>query len=287
MKLSKITVKANAKINLALDITGKRADGYHFIDTVMQSVTLSDTVFIQKSNAISLECSVPHLSGEENLGLKAARLFFEKTKIFGGAEIYIEKAIPEAGGMGGGSADAAAVLLGLDKLYETKLPFEELAEIALKLGADVPFFLNGGTVRCTGIGEKMQKITPLKKGWFVIAKEGEKPSTGEMYRRIDGSPARKINVDRLVECIEKEDLKKPGLNFQNAFLSVWGNPPLIGKLKSFSPLGVGLSGSGPTCFAYFEAEEQALGCKKQLCKEGICAFVAEPAEKAIEFQSCE
>ncbi len=285
--MNSIKIKANAKINLSLNITGKRSDGYHYIDTVMQSVSLFDTVTVKKADKLSLKCSLNHLSSEENLGFKAARLFFEKTKIKGGAEIYIDKNIPEAAGLGGGSADAAAVLLGLDRLFETELSFTELSQLAVTLGADVPFFLIGGTVRCTGIGEIIKKIKSIDKGHFVIAKEGKKPSTCEMYHLLDNSPPLNINVERLVESIENSDLKELAKSFDNAFLSVWENPPLLEKFKDFCPLGTGLSGSGPTCFAFFDAEEKAMSCKTQLESGGTAAFYAIPTKKAIEFLKTE
>ena len=180
-----IKLKANAKINLSLYIKGKREDGYHYIDTVMQSVNLFDTLKLKKADKITLKCSKRELSGEDNLGYKAAELFFGETKISGGASIYIKKRIPEAAGLGGGSADAAAVLLGLNKLYNSGLSNEKMEEMAASLGADVPFFIKGGTQRSTGIGEVLEALKPFKSGYFVLAKCGTKPSTGEMYRLLD------------------------------------------------------------------------------------------------------
>ncbi len=284
MKSKKIKMRCFAKINLTLNITGKREDGYHLIDTVMQSVSLGDRVVIKRSEGISLKCSVPELSGEENLGFKAAKLFFATTKIKGGAEIYIKKKIPQAGGMGGGSADGAAVLLGLNKLYSAKLSNSALAEMAVSLGADVPFFLKGGTVRCTGIGEIMQPIKALPQCYIVIAKQGTKPSTGEMYRRLDQKPPLNIDVPSMVEAIEKGDLKGACSRLDNAFLSVWENEPLTCHLKELNPLGAGLSGSGPTCFAVFDRKSKALQCKRALKKQGIPAFLAVPCKKSVEFE---
>ncbi len=279
-----LTVKANAKINLSLAITGKREDGYHLIDTVMQSVSLYDTVKIKKSDNLTLKCSLDHLSGEDNLGIKAAKLFFEKTGISGGAEIYIKKRIPEAGGMGGGSADAAAVLLGLDRLYETNLPFETLSEIAVELGADVPFFLIGGIVRCTGIGEILTPLKNLNKGYFVIAKTGTKPSTKEMYNRLDNEPQKEINVSKAVSSIESGDLTSLCEEMDNSFSAVWGDNPLLEALNGLSPLGASLSGSGPTCFAVFETKSQAKQCIKALKGQNIKGYLARPENNAIIFE---
>ncbi len=281
LKDKSLKLKACAKINLCLGITGKREDGYHLLDTVMQSVSLFDTVVLKKAKGISLACSERHLSGEDNLGIKAARLFFEYTKTEGGAEIYIKKKIPEAGGMGGGSADAAAVLVGLNTLYETHLSLKELSDLAVNLGADVPFFLKGGTVKCEGIGEILTPLKSINKGYFVIAKQGEKPSTGEMYRRVDNEKGIKITSEKAVEFITQDDMENLAKCFENSFLSVWGENKTMELLNSFSPLGAGLSGSGPTCFAYFKSRKQAKKCHKEISKMGIEVYFVRPSKKAI------
>lgn len=282
-----VTLKAYAKVNLSLGITGKREDGYHFIDTVMQSVSLYDIVKIKKSDRLTLTCSLSHLSGEDNLGFKAAKLFFERTEIKSGAEIYIKKNIPEAGGMGGGSADAAAVLLGLNRLFGTNLSFEALREMASRLGADVPFFLMGGTVRCRGIGEILTPIKALNKGYFVIAKTGVKPSTGEMYKRIDSEPETEIPVDTAVNFIEAEDLKGLSSVMDNSFSRIWADNPLLNLLKELSPLGACLSGSGPTCFGVFETRKEAKKCIAALKTQNIKGYLATPKTQAIEFLGTE
>ena len=148
-------IKAFAKVNLSLDVTGKRADGYHTLSSVFQSVSLSDIVEIKKADSISVKCSDTSLNGEDNLCNTAAVKFFEAAKIQGGAEIFIEKHIPLAAGLGGGSTDAGAVLKGLNELYGKPLSEQKLLEIALSLGADVPFCMVGGTKLCEGIGEIM------------------------------------------------------------------------------------------------------------------------------------
>ena len=135
--MQSLKIKANAKINLSLSVLGKRFDSYHELDTVMQSISLNDTVYIEKSDKITVECG--ELGGEDNIAFKAAAAFFKASGINAGAKIKIEKRIPSAAGMGGGSADAEAVLVGLDKLYEAELSYERLLSVAVKLGADVPF----------------------------------------------------------------------------------------------------------------------------------------------------
>ena len=139
--MNSLEIKAAAKINLSLSVTGIRGDGYHNIDTVMQSVSLYDTLTVSRADKITVECG--EMSGERNIAFKAAKLFFEHTGICGGAFIKIEKNIPDGAGLGGGSADAAAVLAGLDRIYNTGLSYETLSGLAARLGADVPFMLRG------------------------------------------------------------------------------------------------------------------------------------------------
>lgn len=283
-KSNSVKAIANAKINLTLDITGKREDGYHLIDTVMQSVTLADTVKLKRATEIKVECSEDELSGEENIAFKAAKLFFEKTGISGGAHIFIKKRIPAAAGLGGGSADAAAVLLGLDKLYETQLSYDTLCEIALKLGADVPFFIKGGTQRARGIGEELTELKSFTKGWFVLAKQEAKPSTKEMYRLLDSKEHTYIDVPSAIKLCEADDLKGLCSVMDNSFISVWQESALREKLSEFSPLGISLSGSGPTWFAVFETKNAAVKCVKALRGQGITAFAVTPCEGAIIFE---
>lgn len=281
---NKCKITANAKINLSLDITGKREDGYHLIDTVMQSVTLNDRLTVKKAKEITVICSDGSLSGEENIAYKAARLFFEKTGITGGAHIYIKKTIPAAAGLGGGSADAAAVLLALDKIYSTNLSYEVFCELALQLGADVPFFIKGGTQRAEGIGEILTEMKPFTAGYFVLAKADSKPSTGEMYRLLDSKEHKFIDMNSAVRCCESNSLEGLCEVMDNSFIAVWENNRLKNRLKEFSPLGVGLSGSGPTWFAVFDNCKSAKKCAKQLRKENITAFVAKPCKEAIIFE---
>lgn len=283
LKENSLTAKAGAKINLSLHISGKREDGYHFIDTIMQSVTLSDTVRVKKAKDISVNCSVKEFSGEENIAFKAAQVFFEKTGISGGAHIYIRKRIPAAAGLGGGSADAAAVLLALDRIYETHLDYETLCEMGLKLGADVPFFIRGGTMRAQGIGEILTPLKDFKEGVFLLAKADKKPSTGEMYHQLDSHEYKKIDVPTAVEHCENNNLVALCKVMDNSFMSVWEGNALFERLKGFSPLGVGLSGSGPTFFCVFQNKSDAEKCRKALKNEGVEAFVVKPCSKSVFF----
>lgn len=277
-------IKANAKINLGLKVCGKREDGYHLIDTVMHSVGLYDTLEIEKADKITVLCSNSDIDEKENIAYKAALKFFEATCISGGAQIKIEKNIPTCAGMGGGSADAAAVLLGLNRLYNANLSDERLCEIAVKLGADVPFFIKGGCQRAEGIGEVLTPHTPLNKGYIVLAKADKKPSTAEMYRIIDGNEQIKVNTEKILECIKKGDLNELSENLCNAFETAWGNSALKEKMLNFSPLSVSLTGSGPTWFALFEDFNKANGMMERLKNDGIECYIAQPLDCALEIE---
>ena len=275
-------LRANAKINFSLSICGKREDGYHLIDTVMHSVNLYDTVIIEMAEDIFVACG--DLPQEENIAYKAANLFFETANISGGCKIEIEKRIPLSAGLGGGSADAAAVLLGLDKLYNTNLSYETLCDIAVKLGADVPFFIKGGCMRSEGIGEILTVAVPLKKGYILLAKADLKPSTGEMYRRLDAQETVLANTKAVLKAIEENDLTELSNNLYNAFETVWPQSKVKAELLKTDAVMVALTGSGPTWFAVYDDELKLEAAKKLLEKQNIPSWVCEPCDKAIIFE---
>ena len=275
-------IKANAKINFSLSVCGKRGDGYHLIDTVMHSVSLCDTVLIEKFDEISVDCG--DMPKEENIAYKAAKLFLETTKIVGGANIKIEKQIPLSAGLGGGSADAAAVLLGLNKLYNTDLSYEALCEMAVKLGADVPFFIKGGCMRSEGIGEILTPAVPLNKGVILLAKADLKPSTAEMYRRLDENETVLANTEAVLKAIEENDLIELSNNLYNAFETVWPQSKVKAELLKTGAVVVSLTGSGPTWFAVFDDIEKAELAKKALIRKEIPCWICYPCDKAIEFE---
>lgn len=282
--INEIKLTANAKINIGLDIIGKRDDGYHFIDTVMQSVTLGDKISVRKSSEISVKCNGVNIDNEKNIAFKAAELFFETAEISGGAEIFINKQIPMAAGLGGGSADAAAVLLALNKLYDAQLPEEKLEEIAARLGADVPFFIKGGTQRSTGIGEILTTINPLKCGYFLLIKQGNKPSTGEMYKRLDSENPPHPKMNSIVSAVESNDLKELAQVIDNSFISVNKKFQLSEKLKSLGAVGISLSGSGPTWYGIFEDLKTAQNAQKEIKADGYECYLTKPCEKAVLFE---
>lgn len=283
-KDKKITLVANAKINLGLDICGKREDGYHFIDTVMQSVSLGDKITVSQADKIRVNCDKGDINGESNIAYNAAKLFFEVAKIDGGADIYIEKHIPMAAGLGGGSADAAGVLLALNKLYSADLSEEELENIAIKLGADVPFFISGGTKRSEGIGEILTELQPFKVGYFLLIKQGDKPSTGEMYKRLDSENPPHPEMEKTVKAIVNNDLNFLCDIINNSFISVNKEFGLKEKLKEFGALGVSLSGSGPTWYGIFNDIKKAEAAEEYLKSIKTECYLVTPLEKSIIFE---
>ncbi len=279
-----VKIKANAKINLSLAILSKREDGYHLIDTVMQSVGLFDELEIEKSDKIEVFCDKYDIPQEQNIAFRAAKFFFEDYKIEGGARIDIKKNIPAVAGLGGGSADAAAVLMGLNKLYGADIPQEKLRETALRLGADVPFFINGGCMRAEGIGEKLTEVKPLNSGYILLAKAEQKPSTAEMYRIVDSEKPVFCDTNLVINAVESDDLKELSKHIANSFEAVWEDSFVKKALLSLSPLAVSLSGSGPTWFAVFEDADKADRAKIALEKQNIDAWLVTPQSRAIIFE---
>ncbi|MBQ4120108.1 MAG: 4-(cytidine 5'-diphospho)-2-C-methyl-D-erythritol kinase [Clostridia bacterium] len=277
-------INANAKINLSLEICGKRNDGYHLIDTVMHSVSLYDEVLIEKSSEITVKTDISGLDGKDNLAYKAAELFFADFQIDGGVKIEIKKNIPLSAGLGGGSADAAAVLVGLRQLYNPLITDESLEKTALKLGADVPFFIQGGCKRAQGIGEILTTIKPLHKGFILLCKGEEKTSTGEMYRILDSKEYGKCDTDAVIKAVEQNDLSGISQNIYNAFLEIWKNSFVKKAMLLESPLAVSLSGSGPTWFSFYETQADAVTAKNNLQSQNIECFIVTPSQSAIIFE---
>ncbi len=277
-------VKAYAKINFTLDIIGKRNDGYHLIDSVMQSVSLSDELSVEKADEITVECGNREICGEDNIAYKAAKRFFEYAGITGGVKIIIEKHIPLAAGLGGGSADAAAVICALNKIYDTKLSVSQLQQIALTVGADVPFCISGGTARVGGIGEVIKPVKACPDCTLILIKHGNKLSTADMYKKIDSAPAVCRNTPDTVDALSCGSLYKLSKNIGNAFSEVCFDEALINDIKATSPLAVSLSGSGPTVFAVFEDKAKADAAADTLGRLGYSPIIANPVKCGIEFE---
>ncbi|MDI3279926.1 MAG: 4-(cytidine 5'-diphospho)-2-C-methyl-D-erythritol kinase [Bacillota bacterium] len=272
-----LSLAAPAKLNLALDVLGRRPDGYHEVKMVLQSVDLADSVQLldcpprggENSRARLVISREPGLEGEDipgderNLALQAARLLAGEYGVALRVEIRLHKRIPAAAGLGGGSADAAAVLKGLNLLWDLGRTPEELHRLAVRLGADVPFCLQGGTALAQGIGERLSPLRPAVELWFVLVKPPFGLSTAEVYRAWDevGEKSR-LKVEELVEALQEGDPARVGRLVGNALEAVvFPRYPVLKEIKegllALGALGAAMSGSGPTVFGLVEGEEQA------------------------------
>ena len=277
------TAKAYAKINLFLDITGKRSDGYHELDSVFESVSLYDEITLTLTDeGISVVCDQEELSGEDNIVYKACELFFEEVEYSGGAYISINKNIPVAAGLGGGSADAAAILVLLNEAFGNPIGIKTLCQIAFRLGADVPFCLIGGTARVRGIGEEISQVNTPELH-YVLFKERNKQSTGKMFSVIDETEyTNKLEIENILTVLNNNDIERVSKNLFNAFAFCWDFEDMTKSFRPFAPLGVFLSGSGPTVGAIFNSQQEAENCAKALKNSGLNAYYARSMPVGVE-----
>ena len=284
--MSSLKAKAYAKVNLFLEVTGKREDGYHLLDTVMQSVSLYDevSVTLTKDNDVVVLCDNQSLSGKDNIVYKACEEFFKYSGWQSGLLINIKKNIPIAAGTGGGSADAATVLNILNKLSGKNYTDEVLSGIALKLGADVPFCIKGGTARALGIGEE---LLPLKtpKLYLAMLKHGIKKSTKEMYQKIDEAENSQIlTSDNIIKAINENNFNEVYKNIYNAFEVCWDFDTFIEIFNGYPYKAIFLSGSGPTVCALFDNEQDAKTTVEDLKHRGFEANFASLIDKGFEIE---
>lgn len=290
--MNSIKLKSRAKINLSIDVLGKRQDGYHLVEMIMQTIDLYDLIEISErednqiiikstSNEIPLDCN--------NLVYKAADLIRNTFDINKGVEIYIKKNIPVAAGMAGGSSNAAAILVGLNKIWNLNLSDQKLEEIGLKLGADVPFCINGGAVLASGIGEELTPIKGLSKDvCILVCKPDLFVSTKEIYECIDSKHIEKRpNNQFLIDCLKNENTRELAENMFNVLEEVTVDKhPVIQQIEDImtrnKALGAMMSGSGPTVFGLYENREDALKCKSILEKQFKQTFVVACEEKGVE-----
>ncbi len=262
----RLELEAHAKINLALDVTGKRPDGYHDVKMIMQSIKLCDRVIIEKTEVegVTLKCDLDWLPcGKGNLAYDAAELFFERTGIRAGVSIFLEKHIPVAAGLAGGSTDAAAVLRGLNELFETGLSTDQLCEMGLRLGADVPYCITGGTALAEGIGEKLTKLPDAPLFHALLVKPDASASTKEIYGRLVlDEKTKHPDVDGMIRAIEAGDYLGISSRLGNVLEPVTRElcPEIVKieqAMKSFGAEGTLMSGSGPTVFGLFTDSARA------------------------------
>lgn len=296
MKRAK-TELAYAKINLFLDVIAKRDDGYHLIDGIMQNVTLSDRVNVAFEPSEEIEISLtssgnPAMPTDAtNLACRAAKLYLETVGHRGKVIVNIEKKIPAAAGLAGGSADAAAVLRALDALSDEPIGVEELCRIGAKLGADVPFCVRGGAMRTQGIGDVLTPCAGLSDCFIVIACAGNGVSTPWAFDKLDlifngfSEPRNsEKKVEKLLHALQIRDFRSAYATFENVFESVISEiDPSVDRIKTIM-VGAGavramMSGSGPSVFGVFGNESAARAACEKLEKVGIKGHFCRPITK--------
>ena len=282
-----VTVLTPAKINLTLDIVGTRADGYHLLESLFQSVGIYDTVTARKRwrKGIVLQADECNCPAEKNTAYKAAAAFLQYTGIRKGVHLSLSKSIPQQAGMGGGSADAAGVLVALNRLFKTGLTTAQLCEIGLTVGADVPFCVAGGTAYVTGIGEELQSLPPLPDCAIVVAQPAEGISTKEAYAAVDKAAilARPDN-DAAIAALKAGDLQGVCAQAVNVFESATelaGVKDIRRRMEQYNPLCSQMTGSGSCVFAIFDNDEAAEACVEDLKKDYPTAFICDPCEGII------
>ena len=256
--------KAPAKINLALDVLYKRPDGYHEVEMIMAMVDLADRIQIEEicSNeihVISQSRFVPNDS--RNLAYQAAYLLKNKYSIDKGVRISIEKRIPVAAGLAGGSSDAAATLRGLNRLWELNLSFQELGEIGQQIGSDVPFCIRGGTALAKGRGEILTQLQPMPSCWVVLAKPSIGVSTADVYKNLNLKQINHPDIKKMIQCINNNDYYGVCENVGNVLESVTEKKykevvHLKNQMLQFGADAVLMSGSGPTVFGLVQHDSR-------------------------------
>lgn len=284
--MNKITLNAYAKINLTLDIVGKRQDGYHLIRSVMQSISLCDTLTVEKSEEMSLYCDRDDVPCDErNIVYKIAKAFFEYTDINGAVKVDIKKRIPSQAGLGGGSADGAAVLVGLDKLFNTNLSTQTLCQIGHTVGADIPFCIMGGTLLAEGIGEKLTPLTPLCDCTIVLAKPNFGIDTKVAYSTFDTlKETPDFCTDVLIKSLggKVEDTAPKLNNMFEACLNSEKIEAVKLKLLAEGAKGACMSGSGSAVFAMFDNFARAKVACEEMQKHGYYSQIVTPVAKGVE-----
>ena len=294
----KLSILANAKINLFLDIKSKREDNYHNILSIMQSVDLCDVITIDYTpseiKTITVECSDKTLScSADNLIYKAALVF----PCTGDIKVFLDKKIPVSAGLAGGSADAAAILVGLNKLTGEKLSLKDLKTIGGKLGADIPFCIEGGTCIVEGIGDIVKKIKPIGRCPIVVARIGEGMSTPEAYamldKKYDNFKDYHQKTDVLSELLQNIEAEKTAEQYKlfNIFEEVV--EPIRVRVSELKAIMVScgarkaiMSGSGTSVFGLFEDEAMALKAVDKLHQLDAMAFLCYPADRGVHIENC-
>jgi len=290
--MNQITLHAPCKINLSLDICGILPNGYHQMDMVMQTVSLGDVLSITKAEGLSMSCSDDSLPCDDsNIVLRCAKAFFEKAGIKPQAHFHLEKKVPMMAGLGGGSADGAAALCGLNKLFESGFSREELCELGFAIGADIPFCIVGGTKRVQGAGEVLSSAPALRKDVHIlIVKPNFAVSTKLAFQGFDRqeNPSR-ADVGGMMKALADNDIDEIGRKLANVF-EPFCKPEEIGAIKEtmlrHGAKGALMSGSGSAVFGIFTEVESAKACMEELLPTVEQADLCKPLSHGI-FALCE
>lgn len=278
--MNQMRLKALAKINLGLDVLRRREDGYHEVKMIMQTIHLHDQIHLRRIEEpkIQVRTNLYYLpNNENNLAYKAAKLLMDEFQLPGGVAINLKKVIPVAAGMAGGSSDAAAVLFGMNKMFDLKLSLEELKERGVKLGADVPYCIMRGTALAEGIGEKLTKLPAMPKCYILIAKPSVSVSTKFVYENLhanDLRPEEHPPVDAQIEALKEGNLEKLVENMGNVLEKVTvPEYPVIEEIKKMmtdcGAMGAMMSGSGPTVFGIFKSSAHAKKAYETIKNAGL------------------
>lgn len=281
--MTQVSVIAPAKLNLTLDVTGVLPGGYHSMDMVMQTISLYERVILRKSDGLSLRLPGSRVPvNEKNTAIKAALAFFDYTGLLAGVDMDVYKQTPVRAGMAGGSADAAAVLVGLNALYDADLSMSELCAIGVTIGADVPFALLGGTCRVQGIGDLLKPLPPCPDCWFVVVMPSAGVSTPAAFAAFDkqGSTIRP-DSDRAEAAIKAGDLTALCATMGNALEECSGakeTPRIKQLLLENGAMTALMTGSGSAVFGVFESEQTARGAVAVLKTGYRQVYLAQPTK---------
>jgi 4-diphosphocytidyl-2-C-methyl-D-erythritol kinase len=283
-----ITAYAYAKINITFEVLGRRSDGYHDIATVMQEIDLKDTLFFEPASSLTVDCDNVEIRASDNLALKAAKLLKKESGYKSGAKITLKKGIPVAAGLGGGSSDAGATLLSLNKLWKLKLSAEALVEMAAALGSDVPYFIRGGTVLAEGRGERITPLPPLPQAWVVLLKPSvlvPESKTKDMYGALRPSHySNGEHTKRAVAAIE-HGVASGRIQLYNAFDSVAFEmyEGMEWYREQFMAAGAAeahLAGSGPTLFTLLPDRVRAEALYRSLSDLGLETYIVKTVSRS-------
>ena len=296
---------ARAKLNLFLQVGDRRDDGFHQIRSVMQALELSDELYFRRTDGaackLQIRCNDPNVPpSSDNIVARAIEAFDEHTGAIGssGIDVLINKRIPIGAGLGGGSADAAAALLALDRIYELEMPMDTLMSIAARVGSDVPFCLRGGTALATGRGEEIRQLDPLPPFQVVLAAVAQEVSTREVYQRFDallqeGKAPRSAELDgefaALIEGIEKHEFENVYPNLRNSLESATIASAQVLDFKEIAmragAVAAMMTGSGSTVFAIVTGMEQAAEVAWELGKTAPITIITSFADRGAEVSS--